>query len=71
MRTINITATEQQAIELAQLLDSHLHELAVSSERAGAAKDSPAQNEAVVRFRQLLGLREQVELKGRQTFFGW
>lgn len=71
MKTISITATAEQAIELVLLLDNEMHDLAVAAERAGAEKDSPTQNECVRLFRQARELREQIVTKGRQTFFGW
>lgn len=71
MRTIPVSLTEAQALELVSLLDTSLFGITLLCEQAGKEKDSQTQDHCVRRFKSLKTLRDDIHTKGKATFFGW
>lgn len=71
MRTIPVSLTEDQALELVSLIDSSLYDISLLCEQAGKEKNADTQGKCVRRFRSLQTLRDDIHTKGKATFFGW
>lgn len=71
MRTIAIQLTEAQALAVMPILNLALHDLCVTNAKAGEVKDVDTQNRTARDFKAVKSVAEQIDSKGKATFFGW